>query len=85
MSRAVSPLTPWHLVSARYAFKVQLAYLKRRHRSGRTRATHGAILELLFFGTHLDGVETVERWKKVIVLELRVYCARVKDEWRAGI
>lgn len=45
--------------------KTEKAYLKRRHGSGGSGATHGAVLELLFFGAHLDGLKTVnfmERW-----------------------
>lgn len=45
--------------------KDKKAYLQRRHRSGCSGATHGAVLELLFFGAHLDGFKMVkgtERW-----------------------
>ncbi len=77
-------MTPWDLVSVRCAFKVQQAYLKRRHGSGGTGAAHGAVLKLLFFGAHLDGFKTRKGYREVIVWDLGVWCAERKDEWRAG-
>lgn len=64
--------------------KSSKAYLKCRHRSGGTRATHAAIIELLFFGTHFDGYGTVKKCELVVVLESSVQCSRKRDEWRTG-